>query len=117
MSNKKVLGRIGEKLAIQYLKTNSFKIIERNFYCKQGEIDIIAVDKNTIVFIEVKTRCNTVFGKPSTAVNKAKQIHMYNASKYFLYKYNLNNKFVRFDVIEVYIKDGKCDINHIKQIM
>ena len=117
LKNKKILGNIGEKLANQYLKENNYKILERNFYCRQGEIDIIARENKEIVFIEVKTRSNKNFGEPSEAVTTYKQKHIYKSAKYFLYKNRLINNFIRFDVIEVFIKDGKCKINHIKQIM
>lgn len=114
---KKKFGNIGEQIAIEFLKKNKYKILERNFYCRQGEIDIIAMDKDEIVFIEVKTRSNNDFGTPSEAVNKIKQKHMYKSAKYFLYKFNLMDNFVRFDVIEILIKNGKLEVNHIKQIM
>ena len=114
---KKELGNIGEQIAIKYLEKQNYKILKRNFYCKQGEIDIIVKDKQEIVFIEVKTRSNINFGQPSEAVNKIKQKHMYKAAQYFLYKTNCINNFSRFDVIEVLIKNGKFNVNHIKQII
>lgn len=114
---KKDLGSNGEQIAVKYLEKNKYKVIQRNFYCRQGEIDIIAKDKNEIVFIEVKTRTNNNFGKPSEAVNIIKQKHMYKAAMYFLYKTNCLDLFVRFDVIEVWIANGKFNVNHIKQIM
>ena len=60
--NNKELGKIGENIAISYLEKNKYDILERNFYCKQGEIDIIAKQKGVIIFIEVKTRSNKRFG-------------------------------------------------------
>ena len=53
---KKELGNIGEQIAAEYLENNNYQIIKRNFYCKNGEIDIIAKDNNEFVFVEVKTR-------------------------------------------------------------
>ena len=114
---KKELGNIGEQISVEYLEKNNYKILKRNFYCKQGEIDIIAKDKKEIVFIEVKTRSGIDFGQPSEAVNKLKQKHMYRAAQYFLYKSNYINNFIRFDVMEVLVKDGKFNVNHIKQII
>lgn len=114
---KKELGKLGEQLATEYLEKNQYKIIDRNFCCRQGEIDIIAKDKTEIVFIEVKTRTNNNFGSPSEAVNTIKKYHMYNSAKYFLYKHNLFEECIRFDVIEVLVSKGKFNINHIKQIM
>lgn len=117
MHTKNELGNLGEQIATEYIKKIGYKIIKRNFYCKQGEIDIIAQDKHEIIFIEVKTRSNIKFGQPSEAVNKEKIKHMYKAAKYFLYKSNNLNKFIRFDVIEILIKNGKFNINYIKQII
>ena len=117
MHIKKELGNIGEQIAVEYLEKNNYKIIRRNFYCKQGEIDIIAKDEKEIVFIEVKTRSSIEFGQPSEAVNKIKQNHMYMAAQYFLYKSDCMNNFIRFDVIEVLVEKGKFNVNHIKQIM
>ena len=115
---KKVeLGRYGEQIVVEYLQKNKYKILKRNFYCKQGEIDIIAKDRNEIVFIEVKTRTNVNFGRPSESVNIIKQKHIYEAAKYFLYKSGLLDRLIRIDVVEVLIDNEKFNINHIKQIM
>lgn len=114
---KKELGNVGEQLAVEYLEKNKYNILDRNFYCKQGEIDIVAQDNNEIVFVEVKTRSGLDFGQPSESVNKIKQKHMYKTAQYFLYKSNCINKFIRFDVIEILIENGKFNINHIKQII
>lgn len=119
MHIKQQLGKFGEDFACNYLLENNYKIIERNFRCKQGEIDIIAIDipKKELVFIEVKTRSNFHFGRPAQAVNTIKQKHIFDASKYYIYKNNLANSFIRFDVIEVFAQDYKFKINHIKQIV
>lgn len=114
---KKELGKFGENIAVKFLKQNKYEIIERNFTCRQGEIDIIAKDEKEIVFIEVKTRKNFKYGKPADAVDYTKQRHIFKTAKYFLYKTNLLDANLRFDVIEVYIKDDKIFVNHIKQAM
>ena len=111
------IGKLGEDIAVNYLKQKGYKILDRNFESRQGEIDIIALDKKEIVFIEVKTRTSNRYGYPSEAVNKIKQKHMLQTIKYYLYVRNLNDKFVRIDVIEVYIKDNVYKVNHIKQAL
>ena len=115
---RKEIGRWGEKLACTYLEKSNYKIIEKNFLCRQGEIDIIAKDitKNELVFIEVKTRSNFKYGNPADSVNQEKQKHMKSAIKYYIYKNNVQNMAIRVDVVEVYIADN-CKINHIKQIL
>lgn len=110
------LGKEGEEQATKYLENQGYQVIQRNFECKQGEIDIIAKDKNEYVFIEVKTRQNNHYGMPCEAVTQYKQKHIWNATKYYLHIHKLENKYIRFDVIEVYKKKGEFNINHIKQI-
>ena len=114
---KRDFGNTGENLATEYLEKQGYTILERNFYCKQGEIDIIAKDKNEIVFIEVKSRSNKLFGIPSEAVTKQKIKHLFRTDRYFLYKNKMINEYIRFDVVEILIKSGKFNINHIKQIV
>ena len=115
MSLNKIIGNEGEDIACDYLINRQYKIIERNFGCKQGEIDIIALDKNELVFIEVKTRSNYKYGEGVNAVNNFKQKHIYKSASYYVYKRNLNNEFIRFDVIEVYMLPP-IKINHLKNV-
>lgn len=117
MYERHILGREGENAAVDYLKQEGYKILERNFFCRQGEIDAIALDGNYIVFIEIKSRTSTEYGLPSEAVTKRKLEHMIKTIKYYLYIRNLENENIRIDVIEVYVKEGKYKINHIKQIV
>lgn len=115
MYYKQETGKSGEELASQYLEKQGYKILDRNFNCHQGEIDIIAKDKDEIVFIEVKTRTNKKYGFASEAVNENKQKHLLRAIKYYIYTKKYENSFIRIDVIEVYIKNDEININHIKQ--
>jgi len=117
MYTNQEIGKLGEDIAVNYLKKKGYKILDRNFDCRQGELDIIALDKKEIVFVEVKTRTSNRYGYPSEAVNKVKQKHMLQTIKYYLYIKNLNEGFVRIDVIEVYIKDNVYKVNHIKQAL
>ena len=117
MYNKQEVGKLGEDLATKYLQGSGYTILERNFRCRQGEIDIIAKDEKDLVFIEVKTRTNLSYGNPVEAVTPIKQKHIEKATKYYLYKNKLENEYVRLDVIEVYIYEQKYKINHLKQII
>lgn len=115
--NKRKFGIIGEKIAQGFLLNKGYEILETNFYTKRGEIDIIAQKNKCIVFVEVKTRTNLKFGTPAMAVNSTKKKHIKSVAKTFLHLYRLNNCEIRFDVIEVFINDGKCEINHIEGAM
>ncbi|MDO5557274.1 MAG: YraN family protein [Clostridia bacterium] len=115
MYKRHEIGRIGEDLATEFLENKGYEIIKKNFECKQGEIDIIAKDKNEYVFIEVKTRTNGYYGKPVDAVDKIKRKHIYKSTEYYVFKNNLENEFIRIDVIQIFIRKNKVYINHIKQ--
>ena len=114
---KKEFGNTGEDIATEYLEKQGYIILERNFYCKQGEIDIIAKDKNEVVFVEVKIRSDVGYGLTSEAVTKQNIKHLCRTARYFLYKNKMFNEFIRFDVVEILIKSGKFNVNHIKQII
>ena len=68
MYQRHILGIKGEDIAVKYLEEKGYNILERNFICRQGEIDVIALDKNYIVFIQIKSRTSTEYGLPSEAV-------------------------------------------------
>ena len=83
------LGRIGENIIADYITKLGYKVVERNFACNQGEIDIIAKDKEELVFIEVKTRTDISYGEASEAVTDTKKRHLINSIKYYIYKQDL----------------------------
>ena len=103
------LGKIGEELAAKYLTQNKYKIIQRNFRCKFGEIDIIAEYKKILVIIEVKYRKNSAFGKGYEAVDYNKQQKIIKTTEYFINENKLKMP-VRFDVISI---DNE-EITHIE---
>lgn len=114
MYERHEIGKIGENIATKYLEQIGYEILQRNFECKLGEIDIIAKDKEEIVFVEVKTRANMLYGKPKEAVDTIKQKHIYKSAEFYIYIKHLENLPVRIDVIEVYKKKEKYILNHIK---
>ena len=114
MSEHIKLGKRGELIAVDYLKSRGYKILEMNWRTKHKEIDIIALDKNEIVFIEVKTRKNNYFGDPEEAVDLKKQRFLVNAAE----NYIISNKIdleARFDIISIISVGSKYNINHIKE--
>ncbi len=115
MYYKQETGKEGEDIATKYLESIGYNVIERNFECRQGEIDIIALDKDEIVFIEVKTRRNKKYGLASEAVNDTKKKHFLKAVEYYLYSRNLQDNFIRLDVIEIYLSKNRSYINYIKK--
>lgn len=101
-------GKTGEETACRYLKKEGYKIIEKNFRCRYGEIDIIAGDKNVLCFIEVKSRKKSDFALPEEYVDKRKQKKLIKTSLVYMTKTNDNESDKRFDVISVDLESGKC---------
>ena len=110
-----VLGKSGEKIALRYLEDKKYRILARNFRLFRGEIDIIALDRKTLVFVEVKTRRSTDFGLPEESVTPSKQEQIKKIAQGFLTKNNLNETECRFDVISLIFDEGKgFSIRHIQ---
>ena len=113
--NTKAIGDRGEKLARRYLWFHGYRVIEKNYRARHGEIDIIAVKGRYIVFVEVKTRneANVArFGRPARAVNYEKRQHIrYSVSEYLRGR-NIKKQ-PRIDIIEVYLSGRKHRIEHI----
>ena len=108
MTNTKVeLGATGETLAVKYLKQLGYKIIEQNFRVCYGEIDIIADQDGTLVFIEVKTRIGKRFGAPFESITANKQSHLSKAALEYMNMNNCHDRPARFDVIGVQFDAGK----------
>ncbi len=109
-----LLGKTGEELAASLLKENGYKILALNFKTKIGEIDIIARDKDTISFVEVKTRHSDKFGLPQEAISSSKQRQISKAALVYLKDNNLLNKKARFDVVSVILSQNQTKLDLIK---
>lgn len=104
------LGKTGEDLALDFLKSHNFSVLEKNFRSKFGEIDIIAKKNDSIYFIEVKTRSNTNHGKPFESVNKRKVYHIKKTAQFYLLKNNSSDYKLKVAVFSILMEDGKIDI-------
>ena len=101
------LGEHGEKLAARYLRRQGFKILYRNFRGRQGgEIDLVCRERDTLVFVEVKTRASEDFGRPLEAVNRQKQRRISLGGLAWLRLLGDPDILFRFDVVEVVIAEG-----------
>ena len=107
--HKKLLGRVGERLAEKHLKSIGYQILEKNFTTTFGEIDIIAKIGETYAFIEVKRRSSTRYGRPSEAVNIPKMRKIVRAATMYAARRGLSDSPIRFDIIELL----PGEINHI----
>lgn len=113
MNYNQDFGKIGEDLAVEYLVKKGYQILERNWRSGHKEIDIIALDGNTLVAVEVKTRKSSTYGEPDIAVGVMKQkMLIWAADAYVRYK-NLDVD-VRFDIISIVITDKGQNLEHIE---
>lgn len=112
--DKITTGKEGERIAADFLNKNGYRICETNFRCPIGEIDIIARDKNTLVFIEVKTRKSEELGYPEEAVGIKKQRKMSQLALWYLQQKKVADTDARFDVIAITLLPQGEEIKLIK---
>jgi putative endonuclease len=108
------VGEEGESLAVKFLKENGYKIIEQNYRCKLGEIDIIAKDGGVLAFVEVKARRTDRFGVPKWAVTRRKQRKISMVALYYLKETEQMEEKARFDVVAVRFLPHQQNIEIIK---
>ena len=111
---RQLLGRSGEDSAARYLKKNKYRILERNYRNRLGEIDIIAEDAGVIVFIEVKTRSGAGFGSPKEALTQKKQRNISMVALSWLKTHNKFGKHARFDVVSIVNVNNELTIELVK---
>ena len=113
-NGKLILGKEGERVAELYLKNKGYKLVERNYRCSAGELDLIVLDRRVVVFVEVKTRSGHGFGSPLEAVEFHKQRKMIQAAQYFLSEKRLHQRDARFDVVGISWPGREPVVEHIE---
>jgi putative endonuclease len=109
-----IVGRTGEDAAVQYLLQRGYYILERNYRCRFGEIDLVARDGDTLTFIEVKTRRSRTFGPAAAAVTHTKQRHLIKASQMYMVQHGKREDLCRFDVVTIDMDGQESRIELIK---
>jgi putative endonuclease len=110
------LCQFGEDEACKFLRKQKLKIRDRNYSVRGGEIDIIAEDKNLVIFIEVKTRSDSKYAQPWENVRYKKIKNLKTAARQYIYERKLQGREFRFDVVSIVLNDAmKADIEWIKQ--
>jgi putative endonuclease len=111
---KKKRGQRGEDLACEFLKKNGYHIAERNFRCKMGEIDIVALDGEQICFVEVKARTRTDYGMPRDAVDRRKQQKLLRCAQLYLKLHpHLAERYSpRMDIVEILYREEGTYVRH-----
>jgi len=117
MGAKDVLGREGEQAAVSYLEGRGFRILDRNWRCADGEIDIVAVERHTFVVCEVKTRSGTRYGTPLDAVDRAKRRRLRRLAALWLSAHGVRFDQIRIDVLGL-LRDevGGFTIEHVRGV-
>ncbi len=113
------LGKYGEGVAKNYLKSKNYEMVAQNFRHERAEVDLIFKDekKKLLMFVEVKTRRSKTFGEPEEAITEKKQEQLVKSAQGFLMEHEEFAEYEkRFDVVAVYVKGYKEEINHIKNI-
>ena len=114
MDDRASLGQAGEKQAERFLRRQGYRIVTRNYSCPLGEIDLIALDGRTVVFVEVKTRSDRDHADPQDAVTPAKQRRLIRSARFFIQQTNSQDRACRFDVVAVTANDGAdMHVEHI----
>lgn len=112
--HNKSKGDKGEDIAVDMLVSKGYEIVERNFRTNRGEIDIVARDRDYLVFVEVKTRMNYDFGEPELAITKNKVKQLQKMAEAYLYENRVRDVDCRFDIVAIVMQKGeKPKINHI----
>ncbi len=117
MDQRKQLGKTGEEKAVNYLMDKGYKIIERNYRCRIGELDIIAMEGETLVIVEVKCRSNLSYGLPCESITATKRRHILRTLRYYIAIHRLEDLDLRIDVMEVLSMEVGYYIHHIKGAM
>ena len=99
--NRKALGEMGERWAREYLERNGYRILETNFRCREGEIDIVAQHEDCLVFVEVRTKTGSRFGTPEESVTAAKQEKLVSVAMSYLQTHDDLPSEWRIDVVAI----------------
>ena len=106
-------GHRGEEMAAEHLERLGFQVVDRNYRCSAGELDLVAVKCEVLVFCEVKTRRDDRFGSPAEAVGRAKQARLRRLAAQWMAEHRPGPVDIRFDVVSVIVRNGHSELTHI----
>jgi len=110
---RQLLGQKGEEEAVQFLRGLGYVIVAQNYRSPYGEIDVIAEDRQVLVFVEVRSHSRPEYGDPLESVNARKQRQVAKTAQYYLTRNGLENREARFDVIGIQWDAGQARLSHI----
>jgi putative endonuclease len=110
---RKIFGGEAERVAAEYLVSRGYRIFARNFFCRYGELDVVAEKDGTICFVEVRMRSTATWGDPALTVSWKKQRRIVTAALHYLFQHDLSGRMMRFDVISVLGRGEQRQVEHI----
>jgi putative endonuclease len=110
---KRLLGNEAEETAVAVLRREGYVILARNFSCRFGELDIVAERDRTVCFVEVRMRSCAAWGDPSQTVSYVKQRRVVKAAIHYLFRYDLKDRMIRFDVVSVVGRGERAVVEHL----
>jgi len=113
MLNRKEKGKLGEDIALEFLKHHGLQVLAQNVRCPLGEIDLVGRDGKTLVFVEVKSRFAKGYGAPQELVSRTKQRRLTLLARWYLKQHRLENQPARFDVVAISWQDAKPEVTWI----
>lgn len=117
MRAKDAVGAHGEQLAARWLVQSGMSIVEANWRCREGELDLIVRDGDETVFVEVKTRTSAAFGHPAEAVTRAKLARLRRLAGIWLEQHDTHASAVRIDVVAVLLpRSGAAQVEHLRSV-
>ena len=117
MNPKDVLGRQGEQLAVAHLRQDGLRVLDRNWRCAEGEIDIVAAERRSLVICEVKTRSSVRYGTPLEAVSRAKRSRLRRLAACWLVAHGVLFDEIRIDVVGVLrTESGGFTVEHVRGV-
>jgi putative endonuclease len=117
LNPKDVLGRQGEQLAVAHLRQDGLRVLDRNWRCAEGEIDIVAAERRSLVICEVKTRSSVRYGTPLEAVNRAKRSRLRRLAACWLVAHGVLFDEIRIDVVGVLrTESGDFTVEHVRGV-
>lgn len=117
MNPKDVLGRQGEQLAVAHLRQDGLRVLDRNWRCAEGEIDIVAAERRSLVICEVKTRSSVRYGTPLEAVSRAKRSRLRRLAACWLVAHGVLFDEIRIDVVGVLrTESGDFTVEHVRGV-
>lgn len=106
-SDRPLIGKLGEALACEYLRMSGYQILERNYRCQIGEIDIIASEGDALAFVEVRTKTSDAYGLPVETIRERKRAKLRQVAGHYLSERGPRGRCMRFDVVGILFREGE----------